>query len=353
MKKLIIILISCSFLISIKVHASDLVYGVKYNSSISKNEIYSINLDTGATVLKQQFAFPSGYWTPGSSFMDSYNGKYYLKDSENLFLVYDTIADTMSQTAALSSGFQAIYQTPWAGKNLIYANSEATKTQIGEGGETAIQILNTSTELDIQDADGDTVIKVTSDGATHIGENSLVTQEVNSRQELYATNSGGNQIDLNIKKGTNLLIDGVNVMDAIHGSVAMGAAMASLPTSAGDAQYTCGLGTGFHNSSTAISGGCGFDFKNFDFVETMPKAFHDASFNFGVASVVEGERDGATLKAGITFKFGAPKKIKTAEAIQFRTENKIDAIMQENKILKDQIAAINLKLKTMNMVASN
>jgi hypothetical protein len=158
---------------------------------------------------------------------------------------------------------------------------------------------------------------------------------------------------LNIKKGTNLLIDGVNVMDAIHGSVAMGAAMASLPTSAGDAQYTCGLGTGFHNSSTAISGGCGFDFKNFDFVETMPKAFHDASFNFGVASVVEGEQDGASLKAGITFKFGAPKKIKTAEAIQFRTENKIDAVMQENKILKDQIAAINLKLETLNMVASN
>jgi hypothetical protein len=294
------------------------VYGVKYNSSISKNEIYSINLDTGATVLKQQFAFPSGYWTPGSSFMDSYNGKYYLKDSENLFLVYDTIADTMSQTAEVSSGFQAIYQTPWAGKNLI------SKKTTSEGTEEV-----------------------------HIGENSLVTYESSGRQQLYATNAATNQIDLNIKKGTNLLIDGVNVIDAIHGSVAMGAAMASLPTSAGDAQYTCGLGTGFHNSSAAISGGCGFDFKNFDFVETMPKAFHDASFNFGVASVVEGEQDGATLKAGITFKFGAPKKIKTAEAIQFRTENKIDAVMQENKILKDQIAAINLKLETLNMVASN
>ena len=157
--------------------SADLVYGVKYNDSISKNEIYSINLDTGATVLKQQFAFPSGFWTPGSSFMDSYNGKYYLKDSGNVFMVYDIETDTMSQTSTFDSNFQAIYQTPWAGKNLIYANSEENKTQIGEGGETAIQISNTSTELDIQDADGDTVIKVTSDGATHIGENSLVTIE--------------------------------------------------------------------------------------------------------------------------------------------------------------------------------
>ena len=318
MKKFLSIIIIFNLFLFGKVFAEDLVYGVKFNSLISKNEIYSINLNTGTTTLKQQFAFPSGYWQPSSSFMDSYNGKYYLKDSENLFMIYDTVNDTITQGNTFESGFQAIYQTPWAGKNLI------SKKTTSEGTEEV-----------------------------HIGENSLVTYESGGRQQLYATNAATNQIDLNIKKGTNLLIDGVNVMDAIHGSVAMGAAMASLPTSAGDAQYTCGLGTGFHNSSTAISGGCGFDFKNFDFVKTMPKAFHDASFNFGVASVVEGKQDGATLKAGITFKFGAPKKIKTAEAIQFRTENKIDAVMQENKILKDQIAAINLKLETLNMVASN
>jgi hypothetical protein len=200
---------------------------------------------------------------------------------------------------------------------------------------------------------GKNLIRKENDGSVHIGENSLVTQEVGGVQQLYATNSLGNQIDLNIKSGTNLLIGGVNIMEAIHSSVAMGSAMASLPTSSGDAKYTCGLGTGFHNSTTAISGGCGLDFKNFDIIDLMPKAFQKASFNFGVASVLDGEDDGTSLKAGITFKFGTPKKIKTAEAIQFRTENKIDAVMQENKILKDQIAAINLKLETLNMVASN
>ena len=36
------------------------------------------------------------------------------------------------------------------------------------------------------------------------------------QQQLYATNSAGNQIDLNIKSGTSLLIDGTNVMTSIN-----------------------------------------------------------------------------------------------------------------------------------------
>ena len=340
--------------------ASDLVYGVKYNAAIEKNEIYSINLATGAETLKQQFAFPSGYWTPGVSFMDSYHGKYYLKDSQDVFMVYDVVNDTMSQTATFDSNFQAIYQTPWAGKNLIYQNNAETKTQIGEGGETAIQISNTSTELDIQDADGDTVIKVTADGATHIGENSLVTIESGGRQQLYATDATGNRIDINIPSGTNLLIDGEDVMGRIDSSIALGAAFASLPSGAEGAGYTCGLGTGFHDSASAISGGCGFDFVNFTFVESMPDLFQKASFNIGAASVVHGEGDDATLKAGITFKFGAPKPVREAKDNNLLLENKIDAVMAkndtiqaENDLLKAQIAEINTQLKALNTLAMN
>ena len=340
--------------------SAGLVYGVKYNDSIAKNEIYSINLNNGETTLKQQFAFPSGFWTPGNSFMDSYNGKYYLKDSGDVFMVYDTVTDTMSQTSTFDSNFQAIYQTPWAGKNLIYENSEANKTQIGEGGETAIQISNTVSELDIQDADGDTVIKVTSDGATHIGENSLVTIESGGRQQLYATDSTGNRIDINIPSGTNLLIDGEDVMGSIDSSIALGAAFASLPTGAEGAGYTCGLGTGFHDSASAISGGCGFDFANYSFVNSMPELFQKASFNIGAASVVHGEGDDATLKAGITFKFGAPKPVRKAKDDNLLLENKIDAVMAknetiqaENDLLKAQIAEINTQLKALNMLAMN
>ena len=316
MKKIIATLF-ITFLVIENVNA-DLVYGVKYNDAIAKNEIYSINLRTGETTLKQQFAFPSGFWSSSTSFMDSYNGKYYLKDSGNVFIVYDTIADTLSTTSTFDANFQAIYQTPWAGKNLI------SKTTNSEGIEEV-----------------------------HIGENSLVTYELGGRQQLYATNELGNQIDFNIKSGTNLLIDGEDVMGKIDSSVALGAAFASLPTGAEGAGYTCGLGTGFHDSASAISGGCGFDFANYAFVDSMPTMFHKASFNIGAASVVHGEGDDATLKAGITFKFGAPKPVREARDNNLLLENKIDAVMAENDLLKAQIAEINTQLKALNMLAMN
>ena len=42
--------------------------------------------------------------------------------------------------------------------------------------------------------DGKDLIKETTTGEVHIGENSLVTRERNSRQELYATDANGNLI---------------------------------------------------------------------------------------------------------------------------------------------------------------
>ena len=197
------------------------------------------------------------------------------------------------------------------------------------------------------------MVRVDSNGALHIGENSLVTQEIGGRQQLYATNSSGNRIDINIPSGTNLLIDGEDVMGSIDSSIALGAAFSSLPTGAEGAGYTCGLGTGFHDSASAISGGCGFDFANYSFVDSMPEMFQKASFNIGAASVVYGEGDDATLKAGITFKFGAPKPVREAKDNNLLLENKIDAVMAENDLLKAQIAEINAQLKALNMLAMN
>ena len=200
---------------------------------------------------------------------------------------------------------------------------------------------------------GQDLIRQESDGSIHIGRNSLVTVESGGRQQLYATDATGNRIDINIPSGTNLLIGGEDVMGSIDSSVALGAAFSSLPTGAEGAGYTCGLGTGFHDSASAISGGCGFDFANYSFVDTMPKLFQKASFNIGAASVVHGEGDDATLKAGITFKFGAPKPVREAKDDNLLLENKIDAVMAENDLLKAQIAEINTQLKALNMLAMN
>ena len=59
------------------------------------------------------------------------------------------------------------------------------------------------------------LIREESDGAIHIGENSLVTVETDGVQLLYATDANGDQIDINIKAGTDLLVDGKSVTQAL------------------------------------------------------------------------------------------------------------------------------------------
>ena len=78
-----------------------------------------------------------------------------------------------------------------------------------------------------------------------------------------------------------------------------------------------------------------------------------------------------SIKAGITFKFGSVKPNRVADDRSYMLENKIDAVMdenrtlkaqlkeendairQENNLLKAQIAEINTQLKAINMLAMN
>ena len=60
-----------------------------------------------------------------------------------------------------------------------------------------------------------------------------------------------------------------------------------------------------------------------------------------------------SIKAGITFKFGSVKPTKIVDGWNYLLENKIDAVMAENDLLKAQIAEINTQLKAINMLAMN
>ena len=53
-------------------------------------------------------------------------------------------------------------------------------------------------------------------GEIHIGENSLVTNEVGGVQQLYATDAGGNAIDIDITNGSDLLINGDSVATELY-----------------------------------------------------------------------------------------------------------------------------------------
>ena len=56
-----------------------------------------------------------------------------------------------------------------------------------------------------------TITRNTQTGEIHIGENSLITNEVAGVQELYAQDGTGDAINIDVTNGSDLLIDGVSV----------------------------------------------------------------------------------------------------------------------------------------------
>ena len=319
MKKIQNIIVISFLLFPFNLNAED-VFGISAKCDNSLLTIKRHNITQGTEEILRNDISCSG--VSSATEVDTVKGLFYVKQGDGSINIYDYVNDTVTTTS-------------------------------GYTGATRYVIPYSSTSVS-------DMIDKKPDGSLHIGENSLVTIESGGRQQLYATDATGNRIDINIPSGTNLLIDGEDVMGSIDSSIALGAAFASLPTGAEGAGYTCGLGTGFHDSASAISGGCGFDFANYSFVDSMPELFQKASFNIGAASVVHGEGDDATLKAGITFKFGAPKPVREAKDNNLLLENKIDAVMakneaiqNENDLLKAQIAEINSQLKALNMLAMN
>ena len=188
--------------------------GVKYNSVSEKNEIYKINQVTGESTLMKDFAFPSGFWTPGASFLDSYNGNLFLKDANGTYLSYNPNTDTLSTMAKIDTDFQVVFQTPWMGRELIHKNE--------------------------------------STGETHIGENSLVTNEVNGKQLLYATNVRGEKIDINISNGSDLKINNKSVAGAIAATIAMNQIEIS------EKGLSVGVGLGSFAGSNKMAVGLGY-----------------------------------------------------------------------------------------------
>ena len=350
-------------------------------------DIFSVNVDTGVTSLIKSWASgnvcvsgdPAETVAFGSGTnYDGATGLFYDHHANGTVKVWD-----LNNNATLVKTYPAF--------------------SFSGGGTRNVNGTGNIGQSKIIDVNGNTFLEKKADGSVHIGENSLVTQEVNGVQQLYATDANGDQIDINIKSGTNLLVDGINVTSPsgggsavstntsniaantaaindlaidLSGSVALSSALAALPNSSPDAFYTCGLGTGIHDSSSALSAGCASDFSNYTFVDNMPKIFQTASFNIGSSFLMNGEPDisevrDMSIKAGITFKFGNIKPTRVADDRNYMLENKIDSVMQENRMLKAllkeendeirqennllkvQIAEINTQLKALNMLAMN
>jgi hypothetical protein len=181
-------------------------YGVKYNTVTKKNEIYRAN-DDGTETLLLEFKFPSGSWDEGKSFADSKTGKLFLWDSGD----DECIANCQSADRPGSPNGPVLRPLTDAEKGFVVydpaTNTITTGVKVGykDGYQRTFQSVFSLDDL----------IREEDTGEIHIGENSLVTIEQDGKQQLYATDANGDQIDINIKKGTDLLVDGKSVTQAL------------------------------------------------------------------------------------------------------------------------------------------
>jgi len=301
--------------------------------------LYTYDSVTDVETLKQTFDFeksisgflPSGGFLPQLSFVDSYNSRIYLKEGGGScggggsgsctgFMVYDYKNDTMTSEGGLAKGQMAAFQIPWGGKDIV---SE------------------------------------TEDGSIHIGENSLVTIEENGAQSLYATNAAGQPIDINITRGSNLLINGSPVggspvpvsLSALGGvsrrqirnldrrAIALSSALSALPTYSGDSPYSCGMGMGIRGDRSAMAIGCATDFSHFGFSKNMPSIIKNASFNAGSSFLMHDDAD-LTFKVGLSFKFGAPKSTVTVSSRDYTSKHDLQVTKQEKRAIQKKNARL-------------
>jgi hypothetical protein len=178
-------------------------YGLKYNNITKKNEIWQLNED-GSEELLKSFEFPSGNnaWDAEKSYVDEKTGKLYLWDSGG--------SECAGQPGFIKvDGGCRLFGDDEKGFVTYDPKTNAIETGIKKGYKTGYQKTFTSVFA------LDDLISEQENGEIHIGENSLVTVEKDGMQLLYATNANGDQIDINIKKGTDLLVDGKSVTQAL------------------------------------------------------------------------------------------------------------------------------------------
>ena len=210
MKKILLLILS---FLSVNIFAQNSTtmfmvkaFGDPDGNGIQNYSMNSVNISTGEVT--ELLAFESAFGTcAGCSYFDGYNGQYFLGGASGA-MIYDVGTNTVSSFTYPSGGF--LYSPN------LWNGDEVISVETTSAGETVVQMGQDA----ITDSDGDTMISTETDAdgdeEIHIGENSLITVEKDGVQQLWAENADGDAIDINIKEGTNLLIDGLNVAQEIN-----------------------------------------------------------------------------------------------------------------------------------------
>jgi hypothetical protein len=197
-----------------------------------------------------------------------------------------------------------------------------------------------------------------------------VTKEENGKQSLSAQDANGDAIDINITNGSNLLINGKPITGGVSikevrkydsRSVALSAALTSLPTQSIDGSHACGIGSGVRGNFSAMALGCAADLDRIKLFDNAPLFIRNASINLGTSFLTHDDPD-YTFKAGLTWNFGKSKAntrtlskndrrdIRSTIAEQ-KNALAINKLQKDNRVLKESNTELTRKLNS--LIAAN
>ena len=315
-------------------------------SQIDGLHLYKISTDGAATLLEQNI-FPDGgpnTFDASGIGIDNIEGKIYFRepprgDGSNVLRVrvFDVKTETITgwkEISGLGDGASPIFvpKPDLSSEKIEKKCTSSDGSTCASTDKKTISLGGSDMEVVIDSegisVDGKDLIKETTTGEVHIGENSLVTRERNGRQELYATDASGNKIPIDVTNGSKLLINGRDVEQSINNVGALSAALTGLPTVPTDTTLACGVGTGTHGGSVAFSGGC------------ASKINDSLSVNYAASVNLPGQEykgnfeDTFSARAGFVWKLGKPVKptlISLKEKKEFETQ--INTLEETNKQL--------------------
>ena len=288
-------------------------------------EVIGIDSSTGIETQLLTFNLTHGA-AAGDAFTNEHTGEYFLGSGFGKYTIYNANTNTVS----VKTFSAAVKTLPWGGDNVLSLTNDEAEIKIDEINNT-VNIDNAA----IADGDGNNIIALKDDGAVHIGENSLITVEQDGVQKLYAEDENGDAIDIDITNGSDLLINGVSVIDRLNAnnrtyidsiannladgieeSNAMSAALAALPNTASDAEAYCGGGIGSYGDAQAFSLGCASNIN-----DNFAVNFGASKLSSSGASIGNREFDDYSLKAGFIYKIGyKPAKSGKSNTVKLETE---------------------------------
>jgi hypothetical protein len=239
-------------------------------------------------------------------------------------------------------GYQAGYSE--TGSNKLYIDNSSTSSPLIKGDfaantvtvNGALTVTGGITSSAVYHTNGTRMLSF-QDGNVHVGDNSMVfTDSAVSASGADVMKStvgkiqiGNSSSDTTTVKGSLTVEDPTSYYHAAHKgyvdalrtdmqkydeqSVALSAALTSLPTAGGDGTHACGVGTGHRGQATAIAMGCAANLGNLSLPETAPGFIRDASLNVGTSFLTGSDRD-FTFKAGLSWQFGGSRSTGRAAA---------------------------------------